>query len=305
MNLVNTNYWDVLGITPGVDDAAIKSAFRKQARRWHPDLNSNDPIAEERFKQIKEAYEILSDHNRRSEWEESYSNKPNDEFNSGFPSFRSYFEILTNFSQTIPKYANQKDHEYFESDANTFDLFDSSSLPTSSSLDQFKSSEMFIYLTPQQALQGSLLEIDLPNGTTVEVETPPLAGHGWRIVLPGMATNGNDQFLQLQIETESGLRIDGLTVFYELELFPPDAALGCTVVIPTLSGSVRLQVPACSSSGHLLRLQHQGLIQGEFQGDQFVEIKIILPNEISEVEEDLYYSLQEFNLYDQGNINPT
>ncbi|MEI6111344.1 MAG: J domain-containing protein, partial [Cyanobium sp. ELA712] len=65
------DYWGVLGLEPGADAAALKRAFRDQARRWHPDLNGSDPVAEERFKQVNEAYAVLSDPRRRRAWEET------------------------------------------------------------------------------------------------------------------------------------------------------------------------------------------------------------------------------------------
>tara|TARA_Y100001968_G_C19411104_1_gene746347 strand:- start:1781 stop:2119 length:339 start_codon:yes stop_codon:yes gene_type:complete len=107
---------------------------------------------------------------------------------------------------------------------------------------------------------------------------------------------GYDHFLQLRVVTEEGLRIDGLRVLYRLELFPPDAILGCAVDVPTLLGPVTLQVPPKSSSGRMLRLRGRGLEYGELRGDQLVEISIVVPEEIGERERALYERLQELSL---------
>ena len=96
--------------------------------------------------------------------------------------------------------------------------------------------------------------------------------------------------------TDDGLRIDGLRVHYRLELLPPDAALGCAVDVPTLSGPVTLQVPPGSSSGRLLRLRGRGLQLGDDCGDQLVEIVIVIPAALDDDERALYQRLQELSL---------
>ena len=99
--------------------------------------------------------------------------------------------------------------------------------------------------------------------------------------------------MQLRVITPEGLRVDGLRVLYKLELFPPDAALGCAVDVPTLDGPVTLQVPPGSSSGRLLRLRQRGLSDGERRGDQLVEIVIVIPADLGDAERALYQRLQE------------
>jgi DnaJ-class molecular chaperone len=153
--------------------------------------------------------------------------------------------------------------------------------------------ESLVELSPDQALRGERVELELNDGTCVEVWTPPLAGDGWRLRLAGVAPGGGDHFLQLRVRTPEGLRIDGLRVTYNLELTPAEAALGCLVLVPTLEGDVQLRVPPGSSSGRLLRLRGRGLAQGDRQGDQLVEIVIVIPESLSEAERALYRRLQE------------
>ena len=153
--------------------------------------------------------------------------------------------------------------------------------------------ETVVDLTPEQALEGERLELDLPDGSCVEVWTPPLAGDGWRLRLAGVAPGGADHFLQLRVQTDAGLRIDGLRVHYRLEISPAQGALGCMVVVPTLEGPVQLRVPSGSSSGRQLRLRGRGLRRGEQRGDQLVEIRLVVPQELTEAEQALYRRLQE------------
>jgi DnaJ-class molecular chaperone len=155
--------------------------------------------------------------------------------------------------------------------------------------------ETLVELTPEQALHGSRLELALRDGTVVELWTPPLAGDGWRLRLAGVAPGGGDHFLQLRVRTAEGLRIDGLRVRYQLELHPADAALGCQVVVPTLAGPVRLQVPPGSSSGRLLRLRGRGQRLADRAGDQLVEVRIVIPHPLSDAEEALFRRLRELD----------
>ena len=90
---VEPNYWSLLGVSPDCEPSELKSAFRKEARKWHPDLNKNNINAEERFKLINEAYAILSDPKKRIEWEKKH-NKNKDIFDNRFPSYEEYLDVV-------------------------------------------------------------------------------------------------------------------------------------------------------------------------------------------------------------------
>ncbi len=338
----SADHWQVLGLEPGADADQLKRAFRQQARLWHPDLNDNDPGAEERFKRLNEAYAVLSDPSRRRAWEageDSGSSMADaadrDPYVRGFPAFEDYLAHL--FGQRRPGQdwdddapAPHADDEHSgpeppasgsggaspwprsgssgpEAAAGSADAAASagswpqqpaagrvataspSPPPVRASTDE----ESLVELTPEQALRGERLEMELRDGTLVEVWTPPLAGDGWRLCLHGVAPGGGDHFLQLRVRTAEGLRIDGLRVLYKLELSPADAALGAQVVVPTLAGPVRLRVPAGSSSGRLLRLRGRGQELAERRGDQLVEIRIVIDDGLGDDELALYRRLRE------------
>ena len=284
------DHWRALGLDPGADADTLKRAFRAQARRWHPDLNANDPVAEERFKRINEAYAVLSDPRRRQAWESGASESDaagGDPFAYGFPNFEDYLAELFGRRQSRgrPPAANPDP----EPAGRVTPPQPAPPPPVQASTDL----ETVVDLTPEQALQGERIELTLPDGTTVEVSTPPSAGDGWRLRLAGVTPTGGDHFLHLRVRTAEGLRIDGLRVLFQLDLHPADAALGCAAVVPTLSGPVRLQVPPRSSSGRLLRLRGRGLENGQERGDQFVELRIVIADHLSEAEEALYRRLQQ------------
>tara|TARA_B100000700_G_scaffold323778_1_gene428303 strand:- start:6511 stop:7446 length:936 start_codon:yes stop_codon:yes gene_type:complete len=305
--IVEPNYWSLLGVQPDCDSYQLKVAFRREARKWHPDLNKNDANAEERFKLINEAYAILSDPKKRIEWEKK--NKSNsDIFENRFPTYEEYLDVILGITTS---YVND---DYLENDnvSESDELYDKTlenynesnfneSIPATSEPSPpptiiYEDQESIVEITPEQALYGSTVDIQLQDGTLVEVLTPPFAGDGWRLRIEGAAIGCRDHFVQLKVQTIEGLRIDGLRVLYRLELFPHDALLGCAVNIPTLSGSVTLQVPPNSSTGRLLRLRGRGLSYEDYTGDQIVEIIIVLPENLSDSELALYQRLNEISM---------
>ncbi len=301
---VDLNYWSLLGVSPDCDSNELKSAFRREARKWHPDLNKNDVNAEERFKLINEAYAILSDPTKRKEWEK-LNNKIHDIFENRFPTFEEYLDVVLGIRTNLKsendvinyQYSDLPEDEYEDNEETNFNDY----IPTTSDSPPpptliYEDQESIVEITPDQALYGSSVDIQLQDGTLVEVLTPPFAGDGWRLRIEGAAIGCRDHFVQLKVQTDDGLRIDGLRVKYRLELFPHDALLGCAVDIPTLNGSVTLQVPPNSSTGRLLRLRGRGLKYEEYRGDQIVEIIIVLPDNLSDSELALYQRLNEISM---------
>ncbi len=291
-SIAKPDYWSILGLEPGSDKASLKIAFRREARKWHPDLNINDIHAEERFKLINEAYAVLSDPRKRSIWEEQEDCQRDDSnsFEQGFPDFEEYIASVLGIEEIIE---NEPD-EYINKSKTK--QWPATSPPQPPPVRIQEDIETYLDLTPDQALLGSQVELELADGTVVEVRTPKMAGDGWRLRLAGVASGGRDHFLQLRVRTDDGLRIDGLRVLYRLELFPPDAVLGCAVDVPTLAGPVTLQVPPRSSSGRLLRLRGRGMELEGAKGDQLVEIIVVIPAELGDAERALYGRLQELSL---------
>ena len=300
------DYLSILGLTHDFDDKELKKAFRREARKWHPDLNKNDLNAEERFKLINEAYEYLRDPNKRNKSLDENNNQDlkNNNFKTGFPDFQDYIDALFGYEYVTRNY-DDYDNESLEDESINIDKedFNNYEYPATSPEEPppvklYKDIETIIELTPDEALNGASILIELEDQSVVEVDTPPFAGDGWRLRLENIARGGKDHYLQLKVQTENGLRIDGLRVLYKLELFPHDALLGCAVEVPTLNGNVTLQVPPKSSTGRMLRLKGRGLSFEDNIGDQYVEILVVIPADINDEEIALYTRLQELSLSD-------
>ena len=305
------DYLSILGLSYNFDDIELKKAFRREARKWHPDLNKNDINAEDRFKLINEAYEFLRNPEKRNKNDINSPHEQNINFKTGFPEYHDYLNSLFGFEY-------KSDSDEVEYDVNSKEFYEDEEVEDNLEHSDYKNNdypatspnepppvrlnhdiETIIELTPDEALYGASILIELEDQTVVEVDTPPFAGDGWRLRLENIAKGGKDHYLQLKVQTKNGLRIDGLRVLYKLELFPPDALLGCAVEVPTLDGNVTLQVPPKSSTGRLLRLKGRGLISGDNIGDQFVEILVVIPADINDEEMALYTRLQELSLTDK------
>jgi len=300
------DYLSILGLSSDFDNNELKKAFRREARKWHPDLNKNDINAEERFKLINEAYEYLSDPNKSNNSLDIniHEDYENNNFKTGFPDFQEYLDSLFGYEYSPKNYDEYNyqtfDDEFINAENNEMNNneYPATSPEEPPPVKLHQDIETIIELTPDEALNGASILIELEDETVVEVDTPPFAGDGWRLRLENIAMGGKDHYLQLKVQTKNGLRIDGLRVLYKLELFPHDALLGCAVEVPTLDGNVTLQVPPKSSTGRMLRLKGRGLTFEDNVGDQYVEILVVIPADINDEEIALYTRLQELSLSD-------
>ena len=221
------DYLSILGLSPDFDDKELKKAFRREARKWHPDLNKNDINAEDRFKLINEAYEFLRDIDKKSNPNNinNSNDQNNNKYSTGFPEFQDYLNTLFGFEQdsgSNKKNYNEQSNDFYDDenynsniDDENFDNFD---YPAKSPVEPppvklHQDVETIIELTPDEALNGASILIELEDQTIVEVDTPPFAGDGWRLRLENIAKGGKDHYLQLKVQTDNGLRIDVFVYF--------------------------------------------------------------------------------------------
>jgi curved DNA-binding protein len=287
MALSYTDYYEVLGVPRDADQDAIRRAYRKLAREYHPDLNS-DSDAEERFKELGEAYEVLSDADKRerydrlgARWREAEREAPEERFEDFF--------TQQGFGDSHVEFGG----DLFEA------LFGARAGRADGPL-RGHDREALLELSLEDALAGGRRRLTL-DGREVSVNFPAGVRDGQRIRLAGQGGEGRgggppgDLFLRVALKPHPRFRRrgdDGLDV--DLPITPSQAALGTTVTVETPTGTARVRVPAGSSSGKRLRLRGRGLPKrGGGSGDLHAIVKIVVPKELSDRERELYEQLAE------------
>jgi curved DNA-binding protein len=286
MPLGYTDYYEVLGVPRDADQDAIRRAYRKLAREYHPDLNS-DSDAEERFKELGEAYEVLSDADKRerydrldARWREAEREAPEESFEDFFAQDGFGDGTRAEFGEDL-----------FEA------LFGARAGRAGGPL-RGRDREALLELPIEDALAGGRRRLTL-DGREVSVNFPAGVRDGQLIRLAGRGGEGRDGgppgdlFLRVALKPHPRFRRrgdDDLDV--EVPITPSEAALGTTVAVETPTGAARVRVPAGSSSGRRLRLRGRGLPKrGGGSGDLHAVVKIVVPKELSDRERELYEQL--------------
>ncbi|HAC34437.1 MAG TPA: cytochrome C biogenesis protein [Gammaproteobacteria bacterium] len=298
------DYYQTLGVDRNASQDEIKRAYRKLARQYHPDV-SKATDAEEKFKAVGEAYEVLKDPEKRSaydqfgsHWKEGQGFTPPPDWDSGFEFTGSGFGAggasqFSDFFESLFGAAGQRGHwqeQPFRQHGFSQRGQDHHAKITISLEESYSGSTREVELkTPTLDNQGRL--INKPH--TLKVKIPPGITAGQRIRLTGQGSAGSgggeagDLYLEIAFSPHPNFRAEGRDIHYELKVAPWEAALGATIQIPTLGGSIDLKIPANSQSGKVLRLKGKGL-PGKTPGNQLVTLKVVLPPAESDVARELY-----------------
>lgn len=304
------DYYSILGIQRSADADEIKRAFRRLARQYHPDLNPGDKSAEARFKEINEAYEVLSDTGKRQKydqfgqyWKQASQGGPG----FGASGFDVDFGRFSNFEDFINELLgrfNGPNASYSSSYSNTpggrsySSGYASAGGPggssqTATNLDQ----EAKLTLSLGEAFKGVRKSIKV-NGESIDVAIPAGVKSGSKVRLrgKGMASpygQRGDLYLIIDLQTHSFFQFEGDVLTCELPISPDEAALGAQVEVPTPEGSVTVNIPAGIRSGQTLRLRGKGWPKRDERGDQMVKVVIAVPKSLSEGERQAYEALQQ------------
>ncbi len=296
------DYYAVMGVDRDASQDEIKRAYRKLARKFHPDV-SKEPDAEARFKELGEAYEVLKDPEKRAaydglgtKWQAGQDFRPPPDWNEGFEfhgggftgaspeQFSDFFDSL--FGRAAPGggFAGQGRREFHARGEDTYakiliDLEDAYTGRTRSvSLEHTEAGP-----GGRPSVKTRTLNVTIPKGVR-RGQHIRLAGQG----SPGIGRGGRgDLFLEVEFRPHRFYRVDGKDVFVDLPVAPWEAALGATVKAPTPSGYVDLRIPPNSSSGRKLRLKDRG-IPARQPGDLFVVLNVALPKANSEAAKNAY-----------------
>jgi len=294
------DYYEVLGVPRGAGDEEIRSAYRKLAREYHPDVNK-DPGAEDRFKEVAEAYEVLRDPEKREKYDRLGSNWKSGEDVSGASGFRaggSGFDGVSGFGDG--------NGQAFGGDGGFSDFFESFfGGRRGRSAEGFEGfsmrggdQEAELELTLEEAARGGKRKFSLGDGRDFEVRIPPGVRDGQKIRLAGQGGEGasggpaGDLYLRVRIKPGSRFRREGDDLVVEVPLAPWEAALGATIPVPTLDGDAKVRVPSGSSSGRRLRLRGEGMPgPGGRKGDLFASVRIVVPKKLEKRERELFEEL--------------
>jgi curved DNA-binding protein len=271
------DYYATMGVDPDADADTIKKAYRRLARKYHPDV-SDEPDAEARFKELGEAYEVLRDPEKREAYDQlrKGGHRPGESFrpppgwsNEGFE-FRGagggfHAEDLGGFS------------DFFES------LFGGARRARPEAR-RGRDVRARIEIDLETAYAGGTRRISLAGGQgrTLEVRIPPGVTEGTRIRLAGKGEPGpagappGDLYLEVHLRPHRRFDVDERDVQLVLPIAPWEAALGADIQVPTLAGRVSMKIPPGAGSGQRLRLRGRGL-PGSPPGDQYVTLKIVAP----------------------------
>ena len=273
------DYYEILGILDSADSQIIKQAYRRLARQFHPDLNPGNQEAEERFKSISEAYEILSDTAHKSQYDDYrryWQQQKSEADYRDLEDFNHFVEQLLNRQENSPP-SVQKTQQKTRKAAST----------------QRRDAEASLQVPLERAFHGGAERVRLEDGRALEVDMPPGMLTGQRIRLKGQGINGGDLYLKIIVEPHTFLRVQGQDIVCHLPITPSEAVLGGQITVPTIDGPVQMTIPAGIQSGRKLRLAGKGYGRTpEQRGDQIVEIEIAIPKLLSDQEVELYEKLR-------------
>ena len=279
------DYYETLGVPPGADADVIKSAYRKLARKYHPDV-SKEKDAEERFKAVNEAYEVLKDAKKREAYDELRAGgyRPGEEFRGPPPGFRrdhGDFDFEGGDSEGFS--------DFFES---LFGRFRGGAGPGPGPHGPRRpqATRARLQVELERVHEGGRERIQV-DGKTLEVNIPRGIEEGKAIRLAGQGPGGGDLLLEIAYRPHRLYSVEGRNLTLKLPIAPWEAALGATVPVPTLGGSVELKIPAGSTTGRKLRLKGRGL-PGDPPGDQFVVFEVQAPRADADAQRDAYESLR-------------
>jgi curved DNA-binding protein len=313
------DYYEILNVPREASSEDIKKAFRKLARQYHPDVAKDKKAAEEKFKEINEAYEVLGDLENRKKYDELGSRWRNG----------AGFQPPPGWQQGRAQGAPHSEGSFeFRFDGTGFSDFFEQFFGRSGRFDGFSrfgtqqedvdgeagfarrggDLESDILVTLEEASKGSVRVLTLQRTNrktgqartqTIKVKIPAGVVDGQIIRVPGMGNEGigegrpGDLYLRIRFAAHPDFRVRGADLYYSLDLAPWEAVLGTKIVLPTLQDRVSVKIPPGTNNGRQLRVRGRGLVKGQSgeKGDLFVVINIVVPEQVTEEERELWKNL--------------
>ena len=295
------DYYTILGVSKTATPEEIKRAYRKLARKYHPDLNPGDKDAEAKFKDLNEANEVLSDPEKRPKYDRfgehwnqpAYSEAPPSRgTNTGNVDFDQYADFDSFIKDLLGRSSNGSQRR--TNTTSGFDDFGGGFRSQAPAPD----SEAAIALTFSEAFHGVQKRLQFDD-ETINVRIPAGAKPGSRIRLKGkgraspFSQQRGDLYLTIEILAHPFFRFEGDDLVCDVPIRPDEAVLGAEISVPTPDGSVTVKVPKGVRSGQSLRLRGKGwTLQKGGRGDLLAKLLIVTPKDLSAIEQECYEKIQ-------------
>ena len=287
--MAGKDYYKILGVSRSATERDIKQAYRRLARRHHPDVNPGDKSAEETFKQINEAYEVLSDKDNRQKYDK----------------YGDQWQHAEQFEQARRQQASGRDFSqggrrvyYGEGDFGSLfdDLLGGFRFDRGQAQPRrARSQEYPVEVTLEEAYRGTTRTLSFADGKRLEVKVPAGVRTGSRVRLAGKGAQGGDLYLKVSVKPHPTFerRGDDLLVGVSVPLVV--AMLGGEVQVTTLKGKVALKIPPETQNGRIFRLAGQGMpyLGNKSRGDLMARVRVVLPTRLSAEEKELFKQLGE------------
>lgn len=306
------DYYKILGVSKSADEGEIKRTFRKLARKYHPDMNPDNKTAEAKFKEVSEAYEVLSDPDKRKKYDQfgQYWQQAGQAggANTGGVDFGQYGSFDEFINELLGRFGGgggfggpgqAGGFNYRTSQTGGFSGFNNDfSGYGGASSSGAADSESSISLSFEEAMKGAEKRLIIGGSETITVKFPAGMKDGKKIRVKGkgqlnpLTQARGDLYLKVKLKPHDYFSLEGDSLICELPITPDEAVLGATVEVPTPSGKVKMKIPAGVKSGQSLRLRNKGWPKAKGgQGDQLVKLQIVSPTKLSAQEREYYEKL--------------
>jgi DnaJ-class molecular chaperone len=321
------DYYETLGVAQGATEAELKKAYRKLARKYHPDVNPGDKAAEARFKEIQHAYDVLTDPKQRevydqvghSGWEQGYRNGGPAPGGPGGPDMGDYFRQGGGPGGTTYTWTNVPGDEY-QTSGQVNDLFEQLFNQGFGGSQSWQSSpfgrqgrarvrqkggdkQHAASISFEDAYRGKELKLRDRQGKTFSVKIPAGIDSGGKVRVAGRGEEGlnggppGDLFIVVTVQDHPYFERRGDNIYLDVPVSFTEAALGATIEVPTMDGKVQMKVPPGTQGGAELRLRGKGFphLQGLGRGDQFARIVIAVPQHLDVRSRELLRELEQLD----------
>jgi len=290
--MAKRDYYEILGVSRDADDKQLKKAFRKFARKYHPDLNPNNKEAEQRFKEVNEAYEILSDPAKRKQYD-SFGHAA---FDAGFQGSEGFRPRTGGFD---PRAAQDRGFgSIFE------DIFGDVFSGRRESQPVPETGKDLVYnleIDLKDAYHGTSTYVNIQRGARLQseqimVKIPPGVDNGTKVRVAGKGGAGirggksGDLYIITSIRPDRFYERKGDDLYCEVPITISEAALGAKIEVPTMDGTASMTIPSVTQGGQLFRLKEKGMphLKGGRSGNQYVKVIITIPKNLTEEDKELF-----------------